>query len=472
MKAASALQPAQTMRALTFRWLGALACVTASTLGAGCGDDQPAADLPRRNVMVIDDGFDLSLPVFQGKIAAEYTIDCDEEPDDPPDAGTPADMKAALLVELAEPDDSCRLHPGVNRAPSVSDLFEERAEWNAVVRGDVVVGFMFRISPYDWLYDELAMRLATALFHGTATSSVIATDNPLVKLVIVEMKLGSAEELETEFECLVQADIDQAVALLSDPDVKAAYMRRPQATVDAQLTAARATHGVGIVNQSFSTIARRAFEQLHWDSGCDEISLSAYYQVLDELEESIRDAYPEPGVLVVQSAGNAHSLIDGPQDSVNCRLGDPHHVLVGSYGRGGGRSSFTNFGDCVEVYAPGQDVIGHLPGDWLFPLSGTSFAAPLVARMLSLTAPLAFDPVVAHDELIAKREPNRNLLARYFPSALLYDPNQAYMSALTAGSAAAAPAPGTRAADRVSRAALHRVLWPLRWTVQHRVTRR
>ena len=85
------------MRALTINFLGSLACVTAITaLGAGCGDDQPEASLPRRNVMVIDDGFDLSLPLVQGKVAGAYTIECaDEAPDAQPGGSDEADMKAA-----------------------------------------------------------------------------------------------------------------------------------------------------------------------------------------------------------------------------------------------------------------------------------------------------------------------------------------------------------------------------------------
>jgi Subtilase family len=457
------------MRALTTNFLGSLACVMAITLGAGCGDDQPEARLPQRNVMVIDDGFDPSLPVVQGKVAGAYTIECaTEEPDAQPGGGNEADMKAALLAELAVADDSCRLRPGIDPVPSVYELPQERGAWNAAVRDDVLFGNPFRSSSFDWLYAELARQLDTTSFHGTATSGVIATDNPSVNLVLVQVQLGTAEIFEEEFECFVQADIDETVSLLSDPDVKAAYARRPQATVDAELAAARATHDVGIVNQSFSQPARHVLEELQWRARCKDVSFGPFYRAWSEVEQASRDAYPEPGVLVVQSAGNGASLINGPEDSIVCRPGDSHHVLVGSYGRQGARSFFTNFGECVDVYAPGEDVIGPLPGDWLFPLSGTSFAAPLVARLLSLTTALPFDPTSAHEDLIVKREPNRNLIARHFPSALLYDPGatKAYMSALT--SPTGAPPAVAGGADRISRAALHRLLWPLRWTARHR----
>jgi len=149
--------------------------------------------------------------------------------------------------------------------------------------------------------------------------------------------------------------------------------------------------------------------------------------------------------------------------------------LIGSYGYRGAHSSFTNFGQCVDAYAPGENVIGHLPGDWLFPLAGTSFSAPLVVRWLSMTAPRPFAPATARADLVATREPDRNLLASHFPADLLYDPSgRAYAGATGAltgngtgtgtGSAVAAarpPAPGlvedvdfARAAPRAVAAAL------------------
>jgi len=70
--------------------------------------------------MVIDTGFDLSLPVFAGKIAAAYTLACTPAPGDggaPPDAGAAGDadggtagfaeIKAAFLAALGSPDDIC-----------------------------------------------------------------------------------------------------------------------------------------------------------------------------------------------------------------------------------------------------------------------------------------------------------------------------------------------------------------------------
>jgi subtilisin family serine protease len=153
-----------------------------------------------------------------------------------------------------------------------------------------------------------------------------------------------------------------------------------------------------------------------------------------------------------------------------------NRLLVGAYGYGAALAYFSDFGACVDVYAPGVDVVAPLPGDWVFPLSGTSFSAPLVVRLLSTAGPVPFDPASARRALIALRQPNGNLQPGNFPPDLLYDPGGNYRSgALTqvvAGDAGvtaspSAPFPPPQTA-RIDPAALRRLLWPVRWIERHR----
>jgi hypothetical protein len=139
-------------------------------------------------------------------------------------------------------------------------------------------------------------------------------------------------------------------------------------------------------------------------------------------------------VLLTKAAGNENARLGGPADSLDCRPGDAAQLLVGSYGLDEERTSFTNFGPCVDAYAPGELVIAPLPGDWLMLLSGTSFSAPLVSRLLATTSPAPFAVASARASLLALREPNGDIAKRYFPQDLLYDPRpQATMQALGAG---------------------------------------
>lgn len=73
-------------------------------------------------------------------------------------------------------------------------------------------------------------------------------------------------------------------------------------------------------------------------------------------------------------------------------------ITVGSVGMTDARSSFSNYGSCVDVYAPGEDIISAWPGDpnYINSLSGTSMATPhvtgIVAYAIGANATLAADP--------------------------------------------------------------------------------
>jgi subtilisin family serine protease len=464
------------MRALDLPLLfGAITGTIAFGLGCG-GGDAPAGPgpAPPVNVMVIDEGFDVSVAALKDRVAATYTVSCQ-----PPDGGVTEDDggagdggtassfaadKAALIAALAEPDRSCRLDTAIAPASNpFADLEASRTDWNAAIRGNQSIATSPVLGP---LSKELATRLGATSFHGTATSGLIPQDNPGVKLVLVQESLGSPDDAMTAPTCLDQADIDRATALLADADVRAAYVQRPRATVDDALADVRSRQQIGLVNESFAHLSRQSIEFLLRAAGCPAVSLGSYFGTLGALERGFEDAHAEPGVLFVQSAGNDGAPENDPSDDVDCRLDDPHMVLVGSYDNSGVRSSFTNYGDCVDVYAPGERVIVTLPGDWLFPLDGTSFAAPLVVRLLTLRAPLPFSAVAAHQALIDLRQPDRDIARGEFPSNILYDPPAAATTgALTLGSPPVAARPRLRTP---SSRALRRWLWPIRWISQGR----
>jgi subtilisin family serine protease len=91
--------------------------------------------------------------------------------------------------------------------------------------------------------------------------------------------------------------------------------------------------------------------------------------------EELRATYH---VIVVAAAGNSN------QDACG---GNPVGIAgvfgVGSTGSTDARSYFSNFGPCVEAYAPGEGVLGAwLNGGYAY-LSGTSMATPIVAGVFA-----------------------------------------------------------------------------------------
>ncbi len=93
------------------------------------------------------------------------------------------------------------------------------------------------------------------------------------------------------------------------------------------------------------------------------------------LDTAIRSLIAE-GATVVVAAGNNSS--DGCLFSP-ARVGEA--ISVGASNRTDGRANFSNFGSCIDIFAPGEqmEAAHHLSDTALFTRSGTSQAVPLVA---------------------------------------------------------------------------------------------
>lgn len=97
----------------------------------------------------------------------------------------------------------------------------------------------------------------------------------------------------------------------------------------------------------------------------------------DPMEDAIQ-RLEDAGVLVVIAAGNE------TQDTDNVApAGYDIGVIVSAYDAAGGTDNgfawFSNYGDAVDIAAPGVDITSTYPGGTYAQLSGTSMATPLVA---------------------------------------------------------------------------------------------
>ncbi len=100
------------------------------------------------------------------------------------------------------------------------------------------------------------------------------------------------------------------------------------------------------------------------------------------------------------AAGVAHAVAAGNANSDACD-GSPSRVLqavgTGATTDKDRRASFSNYGNCIDVWAPGVDIRSAQSGGGSTELSGTSMASPHVAGVLALCAER--NPGATPDEL-------------------------------------------------------------------------
>lgn len=101
------------------------------------------------------------------------------------------------------------------------------------------------------------------------------------------------------------------------------------------------------------------------------------------------------GVVVVAAAGN--EATDRPSYP-GCT---PGVIGVGATTQSDGRAGFSNFGECVDIAAPGVDILSAVPGGDYAVWSGTSMAAPHVAGVAALVLSAGAQPgsvwTILHD---------------------------------------------------------------------------
>lgn len=134
------------------------------------------------------------------------------------------------------------------------------------------------------------------------------------------------------------------------------------------------------------------------DHHADVISISLGTTADDPYMRAATDYAIGKGSVVVASAGNDGSALAYP-------AAYPEVVAVGSVGRTGTPSSFSNYGDALDILAPGEDMTlpawgaDYPTNGYVSGAAGTSFSAPLVAGTLASLKALA--PSSTGGELVA-----------------------------------------------------------------------
>lgn len=143
--------------------------------------------------------------------------------------------------------------------------------------------------------------------------------------------------------------------------------------------------------EGFSNIIAEGIEYAV-KQNADIINLSINFNRKDEYIEKAILYARNKGVFVVVSSGN---------DNINCDLtspaGDEGAYTVAAVDSYDNKAYFSNYGDAVQISAPGVGIFSTMPGGKYKSRSGTSMAAPLVTGVAAMMK--AQEPSIEPEEI-------------------------------------------------------------------------
>lgn len=113
----------------------------------------------------------------------------------------------------------------------------------------------------------------------------------------------------------------------------------------------------------------------------------------DAINTAIKSGRNGKGMVVVFAAGNQNIPTADYPASFSSDI-----LVVGSIDNSNKRSSFSSYGTCVDVVAPGTDIWSTLPNNSTGYMSGTSMAAPHVTGLAALI--ISINPNLTGKEVV------------------------------------------------------------------------
>lgn len=128
------------------------------------------------------------------------------------------------------------------------------------------------------------------------------------------------------------------------------------------------------------------------DHGADVINMSlGNYAQAEFLHDALKYAY-DHGVVLVAASGNDNT------DRPGFPAAYPEVLAVAATDPDKSRAEYSNYGDYIDIAAPGTSIPSTYPGSRYAALSGTSMASPHVAALASLVR--AVNPQLSNEEVM------------------------------------------------------------------------
>ena len=427
---------------------------------AACGkesDDSPPPQAPlpvpqgkkvsdfARIVAVVDTGFDLSHPIFKNKVVSSQSLKCPNgkgsvfaaeawssnrwagslkdlvqfkkgvEPLPrtltgesiqeflPQSTSEYEKMKKDLIASFSK-DDGCSVAKGIEFPfdPRLQDWIPLREEWNQAILSKGEKKIRMERTQFVELVKVLSGQKGNNP-HGTGTAGLIAHNNPQTGLLLVQTPLGEPGD-ESIGSCPNDAEYAIVADLFQDPEVQTAYIASPQTKAQLKIQQIFRDSKVSIVNFSAGPTSYLQMQKNLKDAGCRADNLLRFYEAFLEVSNKRDVALTESGLtaeaIFVQAAGNDGQPVEAPNRGA-CQDVKSGRFLVGSVNYQGKTSEFTNSGACVSLSTLGEAVIRPAPAGFYTVSDGTSFAAPLFARWLSMQSAQSYADLkkIAQDQM-------------------------------------------------------------------------
>jgi len=209
---------------------------------------------------------------------------------------------------------------------------------------------------------QKSITVASNYVHGQHVADIAADGNDLAKILNVRFTWPT-DPLPTE-------PIDEA------------YVEGLVAAAQTSVDFLKA-NDVKVVNMSWR-LTRPMVEGLLQISGAEpdaearQARAAAIFQIL---EDGLTEVYASaPDILFVAGAGNEDENVEFVT-SVPAGINLPNVITIGAVDRELQPAGFTSYGESIDLYANGFEVLGRVPGGRELKLSGTSMAAPQVANL-------------------------------------------------------------------------------------------